>query len=285
MKRAIAATAIAVSTSVLTMGVAHAAPGPHGHHAKRPPVRPSVSSPAPVQPAQPNAPGRGFTLDCTHSHSNTVDPIVMPGHAGMSHLHEFFGNTGTNEHSTGSSLLADGTTCNDANNHSSYWIPALYQDGTYIQPKGMKVRYNVAPRGTTTAFPIGFMAVSGRTDTTAAWGCVTPGQKPVMSGAVATVPTCTGQSHLVAQVTFGECWDGTSLDSSNHMSHLVLSSSGRCPTTNPVRVPQVRLTVDYPKSAIGGSGVTLSSGAASTLHGDIFEAWAGDALKQRITSS
>ena len=32
----------------------------------------------------------------------------------------------------------------------------------------------------------------------------------------------------------------------------------------------------------GGSGVTLASGAASTLHADIFEAWAGNSLQNRL---
>ena len=35
--------------------------------------------------------GGGFAVSCGFSHSASADPIVMPGHAGMSHLHEFFG--------------------------------------------------------------------------------------------------------------------------------------------------------------------------------------------------
>ena len=68
--------------------------------------------------------GGGFVVDCAFSHSGTVDPIVMPGHTGMSHLHEFFGNTTTNENSTGATLLAGSTTCSDSNDRSAYWVPA-----------------------------------------------------------------------------------------------------------------------------------------------------------------
>lgn len=277
MKILLAATSLAALAVALTPTIAHAHPG--GPHHQQP--QPQQASTPTAPPIGTVGPGRGFTLECDFSHADTVDPIVMPGHVGMSHLHEFFGNVGTDENSTGTSLLADTTTCNDARNHSSYWIPALYQDGTLIEPVGAKVRYNLS-RGRTTAFPLGFMAVSGRTDSTAAWGCVAPGERPVFSGSVATVPTCTGEQHLISQVTFGECWDGTSLDSANHMSHLVMSTNGRCPSTNRVRVPQVRLTVDYPRTATGGAGVTLSSGAASTLHGDIFEAWEPGALESRL---
>ena len=225
--------------------------------------------------------GGGFTVQCDFSHSASVDPIVMPGHTGMSHLHEFFGNTTTNENSTGASLLAGSTTCSDSNNLSAYWVPALYQDGTRVAPVSARVHYE--GRGANvTAFPAGFMALTGRTDQSAAWGCATRGAQPTFGTSVATVPTCDPGSRLVAQITFPQCWDGTSLDSADHISHLALASGNVCPTSHPVRVPQVTLTVSYSAAATGGSGVTLASGAASTLHADIFEAWVGDSLQNRL---
>ena len=231
--------------------------------------------------------GGGFVVDCTFSHSATVDPIVMPGHTGMSHLHEFFGNTTTNESSTGATLLAGFTTCNDSSDLSAYWVPALFQDGVRVAPIGARVMYE--GRGAdVTAFPAGFMAVAGRTDQTAAWGCAAPGQRLTLGTSVASVPTCATGSRLVAQINFPQCWDWSSLDSADHISHLVFgtSSAGQatvCPADHPVRVPQVRIAVTYPAAATGGSGVTLSSGAASTLHADIFEAWAGNSLQNRIS--
>ena len=231
--------------------------------------------------------GGGFVVDCTFSHSATVDPIVMPGHTGMSHLHEFFGNTTTNESSTGATLLAGFTTCNDSSDLSAYWVPALFQDGVRVAPIGARVMYE--GRGAdVTAFPAGFMAVAGRTDQTAAWGCAAPGQRLTLGTSVASVPTCATGSRLVAQINFPQCWDGSSLDSADHISHLVFgtSSAGQatvCHADHPVRVPQVRIAVTYPAAATGGSGVTLSSGAASTLHADIFEAWAGNSLQNRIS--
>ena len=226
--------------------------------------------------------GGGFTVQCDFSHSATVDPIVMPGHAAMSHLHEFFGNTTTNENSTGASLLAGSTTCSDSNDLSAYWVPALYQDGTRVAPVSARVNYE--GRGANvTAFPAGFMALTGRTDQTAAWGCATRGAQPTFGTSVATVPTCDPGSRLVAQITFPQCWDGTSLDSADHISHLALATANVCPTSHPVRVPQVTLSVSYSAAATGGSGVTLASGAASTLHADIFEAWAGNSLQNRLS--
>ena len=231
--------------------------------------------------------GGGFVVDCAFSHSGTVDPIVMPGHTGMSHLHEFFGNTTTNENSTGATLLAGSTTCSDSNDRSAYWVPALFQDGVRVAPIGARVMYEGRGAGVT-AFPAGFMAVAGRTDQTAGWGCAAPGQRLTLGTSVASVPTCATGSRLVAQINFPQCWDGSSLDSADHISHLVFgtSSAGQatvCPADHPVRVPQVRIAVTYPAAATGGSGVTLSSGAASTLHADIFEAWAGNSLQNRIS--
>ena len=231
--------------------------------------------------------GGGFVVDCAFSHSGTVDPIVMPGHTGMSHLHEFFGNTTTNESSTGATLLAGSTTCSDSNDRSAYWVPALFQDGVRVAPIGARVMYEGRGAGVT-AFPAGFMAVAGRTDQTAGWGCAAPGQRLTLGTSVASVPTCATGSRLVAQINFPQCWDGSSLDSADHISHLVFgtSSAGQatvCPADHPVRVPQVRIAVTYPAAATGGSGVTLSSGAASTLHADIFEAWAGNSLQNRIS--
>ena len=225
--------------------------------------------------------GGGFAVQCDFSHSASVDPIVMPGHAGMSHLHEFFGNRATNENSTGAALLTGATTCSDSNNLSAYWVPALYQDGTRVAPISARVHYE--GRGNVTAFPAGFMALTGRTDQTAAWGCATRGAQSIFGTSVATVPTCGAGSRLVAQITFPQCWDGTSLDSANHISHLASATDNVCPTSHPVRVPQVTLTVSYPEAATGGSGVTLASGAASTLHADIFEAWSGNSLQNRLS--
>ena len=235
------------------------------------------------------APGdsRTFGVRCAFSHTNSTDAIVMPGMTNMSHQHEFFGNTTTNELTTGATLLAGSTTCDDPNDHSAYWVPALFNNGTRVAPVAMSVKYDSTNAGSTTAFPVGFKAVSGRTNQTAAWGCGAPGSEPVFGADVATVPTCTGEQHLVAQVTFPNCWDGTSVDSANHMSHLVFATQNSagtltCPSDHAVAVPKVVLQVHYPHSVVGGAAVTLASGAASTLHGDMFEAWSGASLTNRL---
>jgi hypothetical protein len=233
--------------------------------------------------------GGGFAVRCEFSHTDNVDPIVMPGKKMVSHSHKFFGNTTTDENSTGASLLAGNSTCEDPNNLSAYWVPALYQDGIEVDPIRVKVGYG-ALRGEVTAFPNGFMALTGKSDDTARWGCQVRGQRPIYTSSAANVPTCTGSEHLVAEIIFGECWDGASLDSADHRSHLANSERvdmgrSQCPSTHPVRVPRVSVEVEYPQQARGGSGITLASGAASTLHADIFEAWVSDSLQAKINES
>src|SRR5690606_7057081 len=52
-----------------------------------------------------------FVTGCAYSHTAPDDPIVHAGFPGRSHLHDFFGNTSTDAHSTLDSLLEGETTC------------------------------------------------------------------------------------------------------------------------------------------------------------------------------
>jgi len=281
--------ALVVSGATVVVGASTASARPHGRPAGS---APSAPPPAPGGAARnaaakhhkpPAGPGRWFDVRCTFSHNGAQDPIVMPGMAGMSHNHEFFGNTTTDENSTAETLLAGDTTCNDANDTSAYWVPSLYQAGVRVEPREARVRYNVGRASAVVAFPAGFMAISGRSDSTAGWACLAHGKPPVFSDSIAVVPTCVGSSSLMARIVFPQCWDGTSLDSSDHASHLAWATKDVCPSDHPVRVPQITLDVIYPHTATGGADVTLASGSPSTLHADIFEAWQGTSLQQRIT--
>lgn len=73
-----------------------------------------------------------FLSVCRFSHTAPDDPIVHPGHVGMSHQHDFFGNTTTNGDSTYRSLRAGGTTCRIGGDTAAYWVPSLYADGVRV---------------------------------------------------------------------------------------------------------------------------------------------------------
>lgn len=259
-----------------------------------PPPRPPVSQPKPPLPKPPPVkpqlgPPKAVMVRCGYSHSGPVDPIVMPGMATMSHNHEFFGNTTTNENSTAATLLAGKTTCDDKNDNSAYWVPSLFSNGVRVQPKAANVAYYLNGKVHHTAFPQGFKAISGRTNQTAHWACATPGVPAKWGTDVSKVPSCSSTQHLAAEIVFPECWDGKNVDVTDHKSHLVFPIAVPrqgiiCPTDHPVRVPSVRLHIHYPKGIATGSAITLASGKPETLHADIFEAWKGSSLQKRINT-
>ncbi len=78
------------------------------------------------------------------------DPIVYPGQPGRSHLHTFFGNTGTNANSTASSIANTGnSTCRGGTlNRSSYWVPAMIdtRTGTPVKPTTSNFYYKTGGR-------------------------------------------------------------------------------------------------------------------------------------------
>ena len=61
-----------------------------------------------------------FTERCGYSHTANVDPILMPGMTGMSMLHDFFGNAGTDQNSTDATLAGGPSTCATSAGSSAY---------------------------------------------------------------------------------------------------------------------------------------------------------------------
>ena len=89
-----------------------------------------------------------FVVACDWSHASFDDPIVHAGMEGMSHRHEFFGNTTTDADSTYESLLAGDTSCAQKLDRAAYWVPSLLDgEGRVVQP---------AARSPTTAPALGW---------------------------------------------------------------------------------------------------------------------------------
>jgi hypothetical protein len=187
------------------------------------------------------------------------DPIVFPGQPGMSHLHQFFGNLGTNAHSTYANLRTSGdSTCSGPNfplNRSGYWMPAL-QDGlgNVVRPNYLVVYYKRFPKAHIactdsrfssgcTAIPDGLRMIAGADmhnpsapkDVT--WECSTAngsGEQAKdangnvrfgsMAEALAICPT-DGKWQVVMGMSFPTCWDGVYIDSPDHRSHVAFPTS------------------------------------------------------------
>lgn len=88
-----------------------------------------------------------FRLFCASSHIASDDPLVVPNMQGAAHLHNFFGNTGTNAYSTYKSLrTSGGSSCgtdqNNPINRTAYWFPAMKDGkGNAIATMGVNVYY------------------------------------------------------------------------------------------------------------------------------------------------
>jgi Domain of unknown function (DUF1996) len=96
-------------------------------------------------------PAGAFRFTCMAGQLAKDDPIVYPGQSGASHLHQFFGNTGTNASSTYQSLrTTGGSTCTRttdvSSQRSAYWMPAMLDGaGNAVKPDYMLTYYKALP--------------------------------------------------------------------------------------------------------------------------------------------
>jgi hypothetical protein len=245
------------------------------------------------RPFPPDDPRRNaeFNATRTYSHSAPDDPIVFPGKAGASHMHSFIGNDSTNANTTTDDLMKlTASSCQPLEDHSAYWIPTLYENGQPVEPSQVIVYYGslLADKTKTVPMPQGLRMIAGNSKL----------QVPTPLGAVnqfycaggpqdgktrstdGNWPVCDGGT-LHFTLRFPDCWDGQHLDSPSHKDHVSFGGGGQCPAAFPVPIPSVTFSIAYPT---GGTvdGFRLSSGMASSMHGDAFFAWENDAMAHRV---
>jgi Domain of unknown function (DUF1996) len=229
--------------------------------------------------------GVNFVENCRLSHSLPDDPIVFPGKAGASHDHTFVGNRSTNASSTYGSLRSSGTTCRNPDDKAAYWVPTLLQNGTPVFPRAATIYYRRGTLAPVTTFPNNLRMIAGDATATAPQGMrVTFWSCGLLSGVPpsSTVPTCPEArgSFLRLHIRFPSCWDGASLDSADHKSHMAYAMRGSCPSTHPVELPQI--TQIYRYRSLGGEGFSLASGGQYSAHADFVNAWKPGALKKLV---
>lgn len=228
-----------------------------------------------------------FAVRCEFSHRNTDDLIVFPGQAGRSHDHTYFGNRTTNASSTLESLRAAGaTSCLKRGDTAAYWIPTLFSNGQAVTPLSATVYYRRKTADRVQAFPQGFRMIAGTATATAAqplqvtsWNCKSFFERSERTSAI---PACAtgGRAALILHVNFPNCWDGTSLDSADHKSHLAYSVRSRCPATHPVAVPAISLNVRY--VPVNPATAELASRGQFSGHGDFVNAWNQERLQRLV---
>jgi hypothetical protein len=237
-----------------------------------------------------------FISSCAFAHRAPDDPIVYPREPGYSHDHTFVGNVSTNAFSTLRSLRRARSTCYRYGDTAAYWAPTLYVDGQPVTPRTATLYYRRLTTAPVRAFPSGLRMVAGdsrawrpQNPAVTHWDCAVlkenfygtrSTQSASRSAASRVIPHCSPYSELQLIVNFPDCWNGKSIDSANHKSHMAYSVAGRCPTGHPVAVPALSLVYSYPPGI--GRIVALSSGTQYSGHADFINSWNEPALTKLV---
>ncbi len=224
-------------------------------------------------------------VECAWSHAAPDDPIVLPGQAGASHLHEFFGNTAIDASSTTEAFATGDTTCETKADRAAYWVPALLDaEGRRVEPTRLDAYYRVAPGvdpADVVPYPFGLEMIAGDANAErdqptgiVGWSC---SANPRRS---AEPPACTGQLRL--RVTFPDCWDAETLEHDGDGDHVAYSRRDGCPASHPLAMPQLEVVIRYPISG-DPAGLSLSAGPIHTAHSDFWNLWDPEALAREVS--
>jgi hypothetical protein len=252
-------------------------------------------------PSQPSNHGPWFQIICTTGHRLHDDPIVFPNQPGAAHEHQFFANRGTDAFSTYARLVGRATTCSDSGDTAAYWVPTLYDaNGVLHTPRRVRAYYyaHSSDRGALRAFPPDLRIIAGDARATGAqprgvitWLCRRHAdQSKALPLASSNPPRCNSDAYLSLSISFPECWDGVRLDSSDHRRHMAYSDEKkRCPSTHPVKLPRLRLSITYEDKGFTGGSFTLGGPRGHyhalpwyAMHADFWNTWQQAALEQYV---
>ncbi len=236
--------------------------------------------------------GGFFSIHCSFSHSSRDDPIVYPGQPTATHLHDFFGGSGTNFASTPVSLAGTSTSCANAGDTAGYWTPAPLMTGVVVQPSHQNEYWFDGGFKTMEMIPFGMEIVAGHSHalgeqptSTVFFYC---GQSPRETPKRAKPYSCKNldEGRIIMVIVFPQCWDGT-LPAGNDTSHLAYPTSpGTCPTGFPHVLPRleehVHTGIISPYDSAGNFVFSLSSGPYYTVHGDFMNAWSPSTLREFV---
>jgi hypothetical protein len=218
-------------------------------------------APEETPPFQENGSASAYRMFCTVGILTRDDPLVYPGQPDATHLHQTFGNTGTNANSNYQSLrTSGGTTCGQSStpfNRSAYWFPAMLDGvGDVVKPDYIKLYYkrNAAsdpmcrplssayqslgqcadlPNGIRYLFGANMKTGESWVDGTVRFNCAASEDGTVSNGtatgnynsiAETVAAGCPVGAQLVIAANSPSCWNGTDLDMPDHRSHMAYAT-------------------------------------------------------------
>jgi hypothetical protein len=254
-----------------------------------------------------------FRFICGAGQLSNDDPIVFPGQHGKSHLHQFYGNLGTNANSTyKSQRTSGGSSCGNELNRSGYWMPALLDGKGYVvEPDYVSIYYKRLPasdphcndpsdvadhaEGICVPIPVDLKMTWGYdmvTDTPPTghhhFACVAR-STPIATGdtlAAIAAHGCPAGDVVEAMISAPVCWDGQRTDSPNHRDHVSYPLYGswgylRCDAAHPYLMPTFTLGAFYRVQAgddlklwhFSSDEMRPGVPAGTTFHADYWEGW------------
>ena len=224
-------------------------------------------------------PSVAFVVTCRRSHIANDDPIVHPGHLGVSHRHDFFGNISTDASSDAASLGEASTTCNESGDRAAYWLPTLRGAGWALRMRAYYSAGSLAP-SRIVPYPTGLQLIAGTPSSRGAPGVAVVafscGRGVEEPGWSASPPVCPDSTSV--RLSFPQCWDGVRLKAPGN---AVAPLRGKCPSTHPIALPLLRLVVAT-AGRVSPTDFVTSAGGVDRLHADFLNAWVPSTLERLV---